>query len=120
MNNERVYKTVVAKVYPFYVAKAERKGRTKEEVDQIVCWLTGYNQKELEAKLEQGTDFESFFTQAPKPNPLRSLIRGVICGVRVEEIQDPIMREVRYLDKLVDELAHGKSMDKILRAEPQK
>lgn len=115
MNNERVYKTVVAKVYPFYVAKAEKKGRTKEEVDQIICWLTGYSQKELEIELEKEANFETFFAQAPGLNPSRHLIKGVICGVRIEEIKDPLMREVRYLDKLIDELAQGKSMEKILR-----
>ena len=105
----------VAKVYPLYVAKAERKGRTKSEVDAVICWLTGYNQQELEEQLKRQTDFETFFKEAPKLNPSRSLIKGVICGVRVEDIQDPTMREIRYLDKLVDELAKGKTMEKILR-----
>lgn len=95
----------VASVYPFYVAKAERKGRKKEEVDQIICWLTGYSQKELEIKLEKEVNFETFFDDAPELNSSRHLIRGVICGVRIEEIKDPLMREVRYLDKLIDELA---------------
>ena len=112
----RIYTTSVASVYPLYVAKAERKGRKKSEVDAVICWLTGYNQRELERQLKEGTDFETFFKEAPKLNPSRNLIKGVICGVRVEDIQDPTMREIRYLDKLVDELAKGKSMDKILRA----
>lgn len=111
----RIFTTSVANVYPYYVAKAEKKGRKKSEVDAIICWLTGYNQRELEAQLKKGTDFETFFKDAPKLNPSRSLIKGVICGVRIEEIQEPTMREIRYLDKLVDELAKGKSMDKILR-----
>ena len=111
----RVYKMIVANVYPFYVAKAEKKGRTKKEVDEIICWLTGYNQKELKAQLQKQTDFETFFKNAPELNPSRSLITGVVCGVRVEDIKDPIMREVRYLDKLIDELANGKAMEIILR-----
>ena len=105
----------VASVYPHYVAKAEKKGRTKSEVDEIIRWLTGYSQDELEAHLEKGTDFETFFAQAPQLNPARRLIKGVICGVRVEEIQEPLMQEIRYLDKLIDELAKGKPMEKILR-----
>ncbi len=105
----------VASVYPHYVAKAEKKGRTKEEVDEIIRWLTGYNQKELEDQLEKQTNFEVFFTEAPRLNPARSLIKGVICGVRIEEIEDPLMREIRYLDKLIDELAKGRAMEKILR-----
>jgi hypothetical protein len=105
----------VASVYPHYLAKAEKKGRTKTEVDEIICWLTGYNQGEMEEQLKNKTDFETFFANAPKLNPLRTLIKGVICGVRIEEIEDPLMREVRYLDKLIDELAKGKAMDKILR-----
>ncbi|MGE3797083.1 MAG: DUF2200 domain-containing protein [Thermomicrobiales bacterium] len=112
---KRVYAMSVASVYPHYVAKAEKKGRSKDEVDEIIRWLTGYSQEGFEALLEKETDFETFFAQAPELNPARSLIRGVICGVRVEEIEDPIMREVRYLDKLVDELAKGKAMEKILR-----
>lgn len=104
-----------ASVYPLYVAKAERKGRTKAEVDEIICWLTGYNQQGLESQLAKQTDFETFFVKAPKLNPLRKLITGVICGVRVEDIKEPLMQEVRYLDKLIDELAKGKSMKKILR-----
>lgn len=103
-----------ATVYPLYINKGERKGRTKEEVDEIVRWLTGYSQKMLEAHIEKKTNFEDFFAKAPKLNPLRSLIKGVICGVRIEEIKDPLMREVRYLDKLVDELAKGRPMEKIL------
>ena len=105
-----------ASVYPLYVAKAEGKGRKKSEVDAVICWLTGYNQRQLEGQLKKQKDIESFFKEAPKLNPSRSLIKGVICGVRVEDIQEPLMREVRYLDKLVDELAKGKAMDKILRA----
>lgn len=115
--NLRIYKMSVSSVYPFYIAKAEKKGRTKEEVNEIICWLTGYSQKGLEDKLKKETDFETFFKKAPKLNPLRSSIKGLICGVRVEEIKDPIMREVRYLDKLIDDLAKGKTMDKILRKE---
>src|SRR5262245_33590904 len=112
----RIFTTSVASVYPHYVAKAEKKGRTKSEVDAIICWLTGYSQQELKAELKQKTDFETFFKKAPKLNPSRKLIKGVVCGVRVEEIQEPTMREIRYLDKLVDELAKGKAMEKILRA----
>jgi hypothetical protein len=115
MAGHRIYRTSVASVYPHYVSKAEKKGRTKEEVDEIVCWLTGYGAGELGAQLERGTDFERFFAEAPAPNPSRKLITGVICGVRVEEIEDPLMQEIRYLDKLVDELARGKAMEKILR-----
>ena len=111
----RIYTTSFASVYPLYVAKAEKKGRTKAEVDEIISWLTGYRQKGLEAQLKKQTDFETFFAKAPKINPDRALIKGVVCGVRVEEIQEPLMREIRYLDKLIDELARGKSMDKILR-----
>ncbi len=106
----------VASVYPLYVAKAERKGRTKAEVDAILCWLTGYTKRELAGQLKKQTDFETFFKKAPKLNPARALIKGVVCGVRVEDIQDPLMRELRYLDKLVDELAKGKALAKILRA----
>lgn len=101
---------------PHYVTKAEKKGRTKEEVDEIIRWLTGYSQEELEQHLQNKTDFETFFAQAPKMNPNRSLIKGVICGVRVEEIEEPLMQEIRYLDKLIDELAKGKTMEKILRS----
>ena len=113
----RIYTTSVASVYPHYVAKAEKKGRTKAEVDQIISWLTGYDQKQLETELEKRTDFETFFANAPKPNPSRALIKGVVCGIRVEEIEEPLMRELRYLDKLIDELARGKPMEKILRQE---
>ncbi len=113
--NHRIYKMSVSKVYPFYVAKAEKKGRTKAEVDEIIRWLTGYSQEELEAQLEKQTDFETFFAEAPQLNPSRALITGVICGVRVEDIKEPTMREIRYLDKLIDELAKGKAMEKILR-----
>ena len=104
-----------ASVYPLYVAKAEKKGRTKAEVDEIIRWLTGYGQKELEAQLEERSDFETFIAEAPQLNPSRALITGVICGVRVEDIKEPTMQEIRYLDKLIDELAKGKSMEKILR-----
>lgn len=105
----------VAKVYPHYVAKAEKKNRSKAEVDEIIRWLTGYDQAALEAQLENQTDFETFFEQAPRMNPARSMIKGVVCGVRVEDIEEPTMQEIRYLDKLIDELARGKAMDKILR-----
>lgn len=115
MEKHRIFATSVSSVYPFYVAKAEKKSRTKEEVDEIIRWLTGYSQEELESQLEKGTNFEDFFTEAPNLNPSRLLIKGVICGIRVEEIEDPMMRELRYLDKLIDELAKGKKMDKILR-----
>lgn len=111
-----IFTTPVAKVYPYYLAKAEKKGRTKAEVDEIICWLTGYTPKQLAKQLTQQTDFETFFAKAPKKNPARKRITGVICGVRVEEIEEPTMREIRYLDKLIDELAKGKAMDKILRA----
>lgn len=112
----RIFTTPFVSVYPLYVAKAEKKGRQKAEVDAIIGWLTGYNQQELEAQLEKQTDFETFFQEAPQMNPSRVLIKGVLCGVRVEDIEDPVMREIRYLDKLVDELAKGKAMEKILRA----
>ncbi len=115
MAGHRIYTTSVASVYPHYVNKAEKKGRTKAEVDEIVCWLTGYEPTELDTHPEQGTDFQTFFADAPALNPSRSLITGVICGVRVEDIEDPLMQEIRYLDKLVDELARGKTMEKILR-----
>lgn len=112
----RIFTTSFASVYPLYVAKAERKGRQKSEVDVIICWLTGYSQQTLETQLKKQTDFETFFSEAPQLNPARALIKGVICGVRIEDIQEPTMREIRYLDKLVDELAKGKTMEKILRA----
>lgn len=115
MSKHKIYTMSFASVYPHYVKKAERKGRTKKEVDEIISWLTGFSQEELEAILEKKTDFETFFAEAPNMNPTRSLIKGVICGVRVEEIEEPTMREIRYLDKLIDELAKGKAMEKILR-----
>lgn len=115
LKNHRIYKMSVAEVYPAYVAKAERKGRTKTEVDEIICWLTGYTQKQFEVQLDKQTNFKDFFADAPKLNPKRKLVKGMICGVRVEDIKEPTMREIRYLDKLVDELAHGKAMEKILR-----
>ncbi|MCP3392636.1 DUF2200 domain-containing protein [Bradyrhizobium sp. CCGB12] len=115
MAKHRIYTTSFASVYPFYVAKAEKKGRTKAEVDQVISWLTGYGQEELETQLKEQTDFETFFAEAPKINPSRALIKGVICGVRVEDIKERTMQEIRYLDKLIDELARGKAMDKILR-----
>src|SRR5262245_33835012 len=115
MAKHRIYTTSFASVYPLYVAKAEKKGRTKAEVDEIIVWLTGYRQGELEKHLKKQTDFETFFAEAPKINPARVLIRGVVCGVRVEDIKEPTMREIRYLDKLIDELARGKAMGKILR-----
>lgn len=115
MTNDRVYKMIFARVYPLYIAKAEKKGRTKTEVDQIIRWLTGYSQKEFEAQLKNQTDFETFFTKAPQLNPARALIKGVVCGIRVEGIAEPLMRDIRYLDKLIDELAKGKTLEKILR-----
>jgi len=116
MKKHRIYTMPFASVYPHYIAKAERKGRTKSEVDEIIRWLTGYSQEELEAQLEKQSDLETFFAEAPGLNPARSLIKGVVCGVRVEDIEEPLMREIRYLDKLIDELAKGKKMEKILRA----
>lgn len=116
MEKHRIFTTSVASVYPYYVAKAEKKGRTKEEVNEIICWLTGYTLEKLDDQLEKNVDFETFFLEAPKLNPSRFLIKGVVCGVRVEEIEDSLMREIRYLDKLIDELAKGKKMDKILRS----
>jgi hypothetical protein len=112
---QKIYTMSFARVYPLYIAKAERKGRTKAEVDQIINWLTGYSQKEMEDQLEKEVDFNTFLAQAPQMNPARSLIKGMICGVRVEDIKDPIVQGVRYLDKLIDELAQGKAMEKILR-----
>ena len=114
----RIFTTSFASVYPLYVAKAERKGRTKSEVDAVICWLTGYRQRQLEQQLSKQKDFQTFFQEAPKLNPARAGIKGVICGIRVEEISDPLMREIRYLDKLIDELAKGKPLDKILRSKP--
>ena len=115
MDNSRVYKMTFASVYPHYLAKAVKKGRTKEELDTIIRWLTGYTQQALEQHIDQKTDFQTFFEQAPHLNPNVSKITGVICGYRVEDIEDPLMQKIRYLDKLVDELAKGKAMDKILR-----
>jgi len=115
MSNNKIYAMSFAKIYPLYIAKAERKGRTKAEVDEIIRWLTGYDQSGLEAGVKAETDFESFITESPRLNPLRKKITGVVCGVRVEEIEEETMREIRYLDKLIDELAKGKSMAKILR-----
>jgi hypothetical protein len=115
MTKPRIYTMSFASVYPLYVAKAEKKGRARSEVDEIIRWLTGYSQKRLEAQLEKRTDLETFIAEAPRPNPSRALIKGVICGVRVEDIEDPIMREIRYLDKLIDELGKGRPLEKILR-----
>jgi hypothetical protein len=117
-SKHRIFTMPFAKVYPYLVAKAERKGRTKSEVDTIIRWLTGYTPKQFEKQLKQEKDFETFFKEAPKMNPARKLITGLICGVRVEDIEEPTMREIRYLDKLVDELAKGKPMEKILRSNP--
>ncbi len=115
MSQHRIYRMKFSSVYPMYIQKAERKSRTKAEVDQIICWLTGYNQSELQNQIELESDFEIFFAKAPMFNPNAALIKGVVCGVRVEEVEDPLMRKVRYLDKLIDELAKGKALDKILR-----
>ena len=115
MQKHRVYSYKFASIYPMYVQKAENKNRTKDEVDQVICWLTGYSQVELQKQIEQGNDLETFFAQAPALNPNRSLIKGIVCGVRVEEIVDPLMQKIRYLDKLIDELAKGKAIEKILR-----
>ena len=114
-NWERAYKMAFAKVYPALLAKVERKGRTKAELDEVIRWLTGYSQEGLEAEIAAGTNFETFFAKAPRLNPARGEIKGLICGQRVEEIQEPLTREIRYLDKLVDELAKGKAMEKVLR-----
>ena len=115
MAKHRIYTISFASVYPHYITKAEKKGRTKAEVDQIICWLTGYSQQGLEAQLEKQTDIETFIAEAPEPNPSRTLIKGLICGIRVEDIEETTMREIRYLDKMIDELAKGKAMEKILR-----
>lgn len=115
MSKHRIYTMSFASIYPLLIAKAEKKGRTKSEVDEIIRWLTGYTQEEMEEKIEKQTDYETFFKDAPLLNPSRTLIKGVVCGVRVEDIEEPIMQEIRYLDKLIDELAKGKAMDKILR-----
>ena len=114
-SNNRIFGMKFASVYPLYIEKAERKNRTKAEVDQIIYWLTGYNRAGLQQQIKQGNDLETFFAQAPAMNPNRSLIKGVVCGVHVEEIKDPLMQKIRYLDKLIDELAKGKSLEKILR-----
>lgn len=119
MAKHRIFTTAFASVYPHYVAKAEKKGRTKEEVDEIIRWLTGYTRRQFESVLKKKTDFETFFAQAPRMNPLRTLVTGTVCGIRVEAIEDPLMREIRILDKLVDELAKGKAMAKILRESPE-
>ncbi len=115
MKKHRIYTTSFASVYPYYIAKLEKKGHSKEELDEIIRWLTGYSPKQFEQILADATDFETFFVKAPALNPARTLIKGVICGVRIEEIEEPTMREIRYLDKLVDELAKGKAMEKVLR-----
>ena len=117
MTNERVFAMSFASVYPHYVTKAEKKGRTQEEVDEIIRWLTGYTKAGLAKHIEKRTSFRDFFEKAPKFNPNASLIKGVVCGIRVEEIEDPLMQKIRYLDKLIDELAKGRAMDKILRKE---
>ncbi|MCT1616320.1 DUF2200 family protein [Kocuria indica] len=116
MPQHRIYTTSVASVYPHYVTKAEKKNRTKDEVDQIICWLTGYSPEQLQGQLDDDVDFQTFFGDAPAMNSNRSRITGVVCGVRVEEVEEPLMREIRYLDKLIDELAKGKAMEKILRS----
>ena len=115
VTRHQVFSIAFAKVYPLYVQKAERKNRTKQEVDQVICWLTGYDHAGIREQIEQQSDLEAFFAHAPALHPNRSLIKGVVCGVRVEEIQDPLMQKIRYLDKLIDELAKGKAMEKILR-----
>lgn len=117
MTKHRIYTISFASVYPHYITKAEKKGRTKTEVDEIIRWLTGYSQKKLDAQLEKQTDIENFLKEAPRLNPSRKLITGVICGIRVEDIKEPLMQEIRYLDKLIDELAKGKTMEKIFRRE---
>lgn len=116
MKNERVYKMTFSKVYPMYIQKAKKKGRTKEEVDTVTCWLTGYDDSGLRAQIEKEVDFETFFAEAPQINPNVNKITGVVCGVRVEEVEDPLMQKIRWLDKLVDELAKGKPIEKILRS----
>ncbi len=115
MKKHRIFTTSFASVYPHYVRKAEVKGRRRQDVDDVICWLTGYNQTELQRQIERENDFESFFAQAPAINPNTALIKGVVCGMRVEEIEDPLMRNIRYLDKLIDELAKGKALENILR-----
>ena len=116
MTKHRIFTMPFAKVYPLYIKKVERKGRTQNEVDQIIRWFTGYSAAQLRQQVKKETDFETFFAEAPAMNPNASLIKGVVCGVRVEEVEDPLMRKIRYLDKLIDELAQGKAMEKILRA----
>lgn len=116
MAKHRIYSIGFSSIYPHYLAKADKKGRTKAEVDMIICWLTGYSQDELVAHIQKQTDLETFYTKAPKMNPAKALITGVICGLRVEDIEDPLMQDIRYLDKLIDELAKGKPMEKILRS----
>ncbi|SFJ99366.1 hypothetical protein SAMN04488569_100542 [Marinilactibacillus piezotolerans] len=120
MAKHKIYTMSFGSVYPHYVTKAEKKGRTKAEVDEIIRWLTGYSQAELDAVIEDGTDFETFFEQAPEMNPNRVQVKGIICGVRIEEIEEPTMKEIRYLDKMIDELAKGKKMEKILRVDTLK
>jgi hypothetical protein len=115
MAGHKVFAMAFSKVYPLYIQKAERKQRTKKEVDEIICWLTGYSAAQLKEQIRKENDFETFFKQAPKMNPGRKLITGVVCGVRVEDVEDPLMKKIRYLDKLIDELAKGKAMEKILR-----
>ncbi|MEG0086240.1 MAG: DUF2200 domain-containing protein [Niameybacter sp.] len=115
MATNNIYKMSFSQVYPHYIVKAEKKGRTKGEVDEIICWLTGYSQDQLQAQIENQVDFEIFFLEASCLNPARNLIKGVVCGVRVEEVSEPLMQEIRYLDKLIDELSKGKAMNKILR-----
>jgi len=115
MPKNKIFNTPLSAVYPLYVQKVERKGRTKQEVDRAICWLTGYDQEGLQLQIANQVDFETFFAQAPAMNPNRDLIKGVVCGVRVEEIDDPLMRKIRQLDKLVDEIAKGKAMEKVLR-----
>jgi hypothetical protein len=115
MNNDRIYRMLFSSVYPLYVQKAEKKGRTKTEVDKIICWLTGYDEAALLRQIEQRCDFETFFAEAPSLNPNAHKITGTICGYRIEQIEDPLVQKVRYLDKLIDELAKGRTMDKILR-----
>jgi hypothetical protein len=117
MTGHRIFKMPFAKVYPLYVQKVEKKQRTRQEVDRVICWLTGYSAAQLQRQIEKQTDFETFFAQAPAINPRSALIKGVVCGVRVEEVADPLMRKIRWLDKLVDELAKGRTMEKILREE---
>jgi hypothetical protein len=114
-NPQRIFAMKFSAVYPLYVQKAEKKGRTRAEVDRVICWLTGYNQAELEKRLKQGVDFETFFAQAPALNPNAVLVKGVVCGVRVEDVPDPLMKRIRVLDKMIDELAKGETMEKILR-----